>query len=56
MSLSLREQLLKAGLVTEKQAQQAERQQNQQQFRAPRDKKRQQGPTPQQLAAQILQC
>jgi len=52
MSLSLREQLLKAGLVTEKQAQQAERQQNQQQFRAPRDKKRQQGPTPQQLAAQ----
>ena len=56
MSLSLREQLLKAGLVTEKQAQQAERQQNQQQYRAPRDKKRPQGPTPQQLAAQKAQA
>lgn len=56
MSLSLREQLLQAGLVTEKQARQAERQQSQQQYRAPRDKKRPQGPTPQQLAAQKAQA
>jgi uncharacterized protein len=33
MSLSLREQLLKAGLVTEKQVKQAEQQQSQQQYR-----------------------
>jgi hypothetical protein len=52
MTLSLREQLLKAGLVTEKQVQQAEREKSQQQFRQPRDRKRPQGPTPQQLAAQ----
>ena len=52
MSLSLREQLLQAGLVTEKQVQQAERQQNRQQYQAPRDKKRPPQPTPQQLAAQ----
>jgi uncharacterized protein YaiL (DUF2058 family) len=52
MSLSLREQLLQAGLVTEKQVQQAERQQNRQQYQAPRDKKRPPQVTPQQLAAQ----
>jgi uncharacterized protein YaiL (DUF2058 family) len=53
MSLSLRDQLLKAGLVTEQQVQRAERDQRQQQFRAPRDKKRPPpGPTPAQLAAQ----
>ena len=33
MSLSLREQLLQAGLVTEKQAKQAERAKGQQQYR-----------------------
>jgi uncharacterized protein len=52
MSLSLREQLLKAGLVSEQQVQRAESQQRKQQYAAPRDKKRPQGPTPQQLAAQ----
>jgi uncharacterized protein YaiL (DUF2058 family) len=53
MSLSLRDQLLKAGLVTEQQVQRVERDQRQQQFRAPRDKKRPPpGPTPAQLAAQ----
>ena len=52
MSLSLREQLLKAGLVSEKQVQQAERQQNRQQYQAPRGKKQQAAPTAQQLAAQ----
>jgi uncharacterized protein len=51
MSLSLRDQLLKAGLVTEKQVQQVERQQNRQAYQAPRDK-RPKGPTPQQLAGQ----
>lgn len=52
MSLSLRDQLLKAGLVTEKQVQQAERQQSQQQYQQPRGKKRTAQPTPQQIAAQ----
>lgn len=53
MSLSLREQLLKAGLVTEKQVQQAEREQRQQRFQAPRGKKQKPaGPTPAQRAAQ----
>lgn len=53
MSLSLRDQLLKAGLVSEQQVQRVEREQRQQQFRAPRDKKRPPpGPTPAQLAAQ----
>jgi len=52
MSLSLREQLLKAGLVSEQQAKRAEREQNQKQFAAPRSKKRPPGPTPQQIAAQ----
>ncbi len=52
MSLSLREQLLKAGLVSEQQVQRAEREQNQKQFAAPRSKKKPPGPTPQQIAAQ----
>lgn len=53
MSLSLRDQLLKAGLVTEQQVQRAERDQREQQFRAPRGKKQKPaGPTPAQLAAQ----
>lgn len=53
MSLSLRDQLLKAGLVTEQQVQRAERDQRQQQFKAPRGKKQKPpGPTPAQLAAQ----
>ncbi len=39
MSMSLREQLLKAGLVTEKQARQAERQQKQQQWQQPKPAK-----------------
>ena len=56
MSLSLRDQLLQAGLVTEKQVQQAERQQNRQQYQAPRSKKRPAGPSPQQLAAQKAQA
>ncbi|HMA11419.1 MAG TPA: DUF2058 domain-containing protein [Steroidobacteraceae bacterium] len=55
MSLSLREQLLKAGLVTEQQVQRAEREQRQQQRGAPnlpKDRRRNPGPTPQQIAAQ----
>jgi len=56
MSLSLRDQLLKAGLVTEKQAQQAERQQARQQYQQPRSKKQPAGPTPQQIAAQKAQA
>lgn len=56
MSLSLRDQLLQAGLVTEKQVQQAERQQNRQQYQAPRGKKRAAEPSPQQLAAQRAQA
>jgi uncharacterized protein YaiL (DUF2058 family) len=52
MSLSLREQLLKAGLVSEQQARRAEREQKQQQYAAPRSKKKPPGPTPQQIAAQ----
>src|SRR6187399_1859521 len=53
MSLSLREQLLKAGLVTEQQVQRAERDQRQgQRGVAPREKRRNTGPTPQQIAAQ----
>jgi len=51
MSLSLREQLLKAGLVTEQQVQRAEAQQRQKQYAAPRGKKPA-GPTPQEIAAQ----
>jgi len=51
MSLSLREQLLKAGLVSEQQVQRAEREQRQQQFAAPRGKKPR-PPTPQEIAAQ----
>ena len=56
MSLSLRDQLLQAGLVTEKQVQQAERQQNRQQYQAPRSKKHPAGPSPLQLAAQKAQA
>lgn len=52
MSLSLRDQLLKAGLVSEQQAKRAEREQNQKQYAAPRSRKKPPGPTPQQLAAQ----
>jgi hypothetical protein len=53
MSVSLREQLLKAGLVTEQQVQRAERDERQQQFRAPRGKRHQPpAPSPAQLAAQ----
>lgn len=52
MSLSLREQLLKAGLVSEQQVKKVEAQQRQKQYAAPRDKKKPAGPTPQQIAAQ----
>lgn len=53
MSLSLRDQLLKAGLVTEQQVQRVEREQRQQQFKAPRDKRRgPPPPSPAQVAAQ----
>jgi uncharacterized protein YaiL (DUF2058 family) len=55
MSLSLREQLLKAGLVSEQQVQRAERDERQQQRGAPRPSKQQRrnpDPTPQQRAAQ----
>lgn len=51
MSLSLRDQLLKAGLVTEDQVQKVEREQKRQQYKAPRDKRKPAGPTPQELAA-----
>jgi uncharacterized protein YaiL (DUF2058 family) len=56
MSLSLRDQLLKAGLVSQKQVQQAESQQKRQQYVQPRGKKQPAGPTPQQLAAQKAQA
>jgi uncharacterized protein YaiL (DUF2058 family) len=53
MSLSLRDQLLKAGLVSEQQVQRAERDQRQQHFKEPRGKSRKPpGPNPAQLAAQ----
>jgi uncharacterized protein YaiL (DUF2058 family) len=52
MSLSLRDQLLKAGLVTEKQVEDAERQKKRQQYVQPRGRKAPTGPTPQQLAVQ----
>ncbi len=52
MSLSLREQLLKAGLVTEQQAQRAEREQRQKDYKAPRGKNKPAGPSPQEIAAQ----
>ncbi len=54
MSLSLRDQLLKAGLVTEQQAQRAEREQRQKDYTAPRGRKKPTGPSPQELAAQRL--
>lgn len=52
MSLSLREQLLKAGLVTEKQVEEVERQKNRQHRQQPRDRRKPPGPTPAQIAAQ----
>ena len=53
MSLSLRDQLLKAGLVTEQQAQRAEREQRQHDFKAPRGKRKPPpGPSLAQAAAQ----
>ena len=53
MSLSLRDQLLKAGLVTEQQVQRAESEQRQQDFKAPRGKQRKPPPpSPAQIAAQ----
>jgi uncharacterized protein len=51
MSLSLREQLLKAGLVTEQQAQRADRDQKRQQYVAPRGRKAASAPSPQEIAA-----
>jgi uncharacterized protein len=56
MSLSLADQLLKAGLVTEKQVEEVERQKNRQQYRQPggqpRGRKAPPQPSPQQIAAQ----
>jgi len=53
MSLSLRDQLLKAGLVSEQQVQRAEREQRQQDFKAPRGKRKPPpGPSLAQAAAQ----
>ena len=51
MSLSLREQLLKAGLVTEQQAQRVDRDKKRQQYTAPRGRKAAASPTPQEIAA-----
>jgi len=51
MSLSLREQLLKAGLVTEQQAQRADRDRKRQQYSAPRGRKAQAAPSLQELSA-----
>lgn len=51
MSLSLRDQLLKAGLVTEQQVQRAEREQKREKYVAPRGRKAQQQPSAQELAA-----
>ena len=52
MSLSLREQLVKAGLATEKQAERAERDKRQKDYSAPRGRAKPKGPSPQELAAQ----
>jgi uncharacterized protein len=57
MSLSLREQLLKAGLVSEQQVQRAEREtrqqhQQHQQGKSGKDRRHPQAPSPQQIAAQ----
>jgi uncharacterized protein len=52
MSLSLRDQLVKAGLATEKQAEKAERDKRQKDYVAPRGRAKPTGPTPQQLATQ----
>jgi uncharacterized protein len=52
MSLSLREQLLNAGLVSKQQVERVERDQKKQQYSAPRSKKKPPAPTPQEIAAQ----
>ncbi len=52
MSLSLREQLLKAGLVSEQQVQRADAQQRQKQYAAPRSKKKPPAFHSQEIAAQ----
>jgi uncharacterized protein len=52
MSLSLRDQLLNAGLVTKQQVEQAERTQKKQQYAAPRNKKKPYQPSLQEFAAQ----
>jgi uncharacterized protein YaiL (DUF2058 family) len=52
MSLSLREQLLKAGLVSEQQVQRVERDQRRTDYVAPRGRRKPTGPSPQELAAQ----
>jgi uncharacterized protein len=52
MTLSLREQLLKAGLVTDQQVQRFEREQKSKQYTDPRGRKKPTGPTSQQLAIQ----
>jgi uncharacterized protein len=52
MTLSLREQLLKAGLVTDQQVQRFEREQKSKQYVEPRGRKKPTGPNPQQLAIQ----
>jgi uncharacterized protein YaiL (DUF2058 family) len=54
MTLSLREQLLKAGLVSEQQVQRAERDQKQRAYVAPRGRKKATGPTPQEQAVQRM--
>src|SRR4051812_47616213 len=51
MSLSLREQLLKAGLVTEQQVQRVERDQRQQVRGAPREKRLNAAPPPKKTGA-----
>jgi uncharacterized protein len=53
MTLSLREQLMKAGLVSEQQVQRVEREQKQQRYKAPSNERRKPpAPTQAQLAAQ----
>jgi uncharacterized protein len=52
MTLSLREQLMKAGLVTQEQVQKVERDKNRQQFTAPRSRKQPPKLTAYEIAAQ----
>jgi len=57
MSMSLRDQLIQAGLVTEKQARQSEQQQRQQQRQQPQQSRKKPAPTPEQtLAAERAQA